>query len=162
MRVLHFLFLLAVAAELSVPAVLGVPMVNTELDRGIAMANVAATLESVFYEQAEQVYSQVKTVLPKISGLSRGEQAALQTKVRICAWRWNWYPALPCEGPLPGFLRRSVQRSLSAEASSGLSTSRGPLPALPGSLYIGERHAFRLDAKFAGDGARHRLVEPVR
>jgi hypothetical protein len=31
-------------------------MVNTELDRGIAMANVAATPQSVFYAQAEEVY----------------------------------------------------------------------------------------------------------
>lgn len=81
MRVLHFLFLLAVAAEISVPAVVGLPMINTELDRGIAMANVAATLESVFYEQAEEVYVQVKTVLPKLAGLTLADEAALQTKV---------------------------------------------------------------------------------
>lgn len=81
MRILHFFFLLAVAAEISLPAALGVPLVNTELDRGIAMANVAATLESVFYEQAEEVYSQVRTVLPKIKGLSRAEHTALETKV---------------------------------------------------------------------------------
>jgi hypothetical protein len=48
MKFLHFIFLLAVAAGIGVPAVLGVPMVNTELDRGIAMANVAATPQSVF------------------------------------------------------------------------------------------------------------------
>ena len=55
MKFLHCIFLLAVAAGISVPAVLGVPMVNTELDRGIAMANVAATPQSVFYVQAEKV-----------------------------------------------------------------------------------------------------------
>src|ERR1017187_8228047 len=53
MKFLHFIFLLAVAAQIGVPAILGVPMVNTELDRGIAMANVAATSQSVFYAQAE-------------------------------------------------------------------------------------------------------------
>jgi len=81
MRVLHALFLLAVAAEISVPAALGLPMIATELDRGIAMANVAATLESVFYEEAEEVYSQVRTVLPKVTGLSPADQTALETKV---------------------------------------------------------------------------------
>ena len=102
MRVLHFIFLLAVAAELSVPAVLGVPMVNTELDRGIAMANVAATLESVFYEQAEQVYSRVRTVLPKISGLSRGEQAALQTKVTDLRMALELVPGATMRKSAPG------------------------------------------------------------
>ena len=81
MRVLHFIFLLAVAAELSVPAVLGVPMVNTELDRGIAMANVAATPQSVFYAQAEQVYVQVRMLLPRIGGLTRTDHTALEAKV---------------------------------------------------------------------------------
>jgi hypothetical protein len=81
MRLLHFIFLLAVAAQISVPAILGVPMVNTELDRGIAMANVAATSQSVFYARAEEVYVQVKTLLPKISGLTWDDDIALRTRV---------------------------------------------------------------------------------
>jgi len=81
MRFLHFIFLLAVAAGIGVPATLGVPMVNTELDRGIAMANVAATSQSVFYAQAEEVYAQVKTLLPKISGLTLDDRIALKTRV---------------------------------------------------------------------------------
>jgi hypothetical protein len=80
MKVLHFIFLLAVAAEIGIPAHLGVPMVNTELDRGIAMATVAATPQSVFYAQAQEVYGQVKTLLPKISGLTREDHLALETK----------------------------------------------------------------------------------
>jgi hypothetical protein len=81
MKCLHFIFLLAVAAEIGVPAKLGVPMVNTELDRGIAMASVAATSQSVFYAQAEEVYVQVRTLLPKISGLSVADHTILATKV---------------------------------------------------------------------------------
>ena len=81
MKFLHFIFLLAVAAEIGVPAKLGVPMVNTELDRGIAMASVAATSQSVFYAQAEEVYAQVRTLLPKISGLSSADHTALAIKV---------------------------------------------------------------------------------
>ncbi len=78
---LHFLFLLVVAAEISVPAVVGLPMLTTELDRGIAMANVAATAESLFYEQAEKVYGQAKTLLPKINGLSPAGHSALETRM---------------------------------------------------------------------------------
>ena len=81
MKFLHFIFLLAVAAEIGVPAILGVPMINTELDRGIAMANVAATVESVFYEQAEEVYVKTRTLLPRISGLSWDDRIALKTRV---------------------------------------------------------------------------------
>jgi hypothetical protein len=81
MRLLHFIFLLAVAAEISVPAFVGLPMISTELDRGIAMANVAATAESVFFTQAEEVYLQVRSVLPKINGLTNDDNATLRTKV---------------------------------------------------------------------------------
>lgn len=81
MRFLHFIFLLAVAAEISVPGILGLPMMKTELDRGIAMANVAATVESVFYEQAEDVYVKARTLLPRISGLSWDDRMALRTRV---------------------------------------------------------------------------------
>ena len=82
MKFLHYLFLLAVAAQIGVPAVLGVPMIATELDRGIAMANVAATSQSVFFTEAEKVYGQVTTLLPKISGLTRADQTVLSTKVK--------------------------------------------------------------------------------
>ncbi|HTT65482.1 MAG TPA: hypothetical protein VMG35_26720 [Bryobacteraceae bacterium] len=81
MKLLHYIFLLAVAAEIGVPAFLGVPMVKTELDRGIAMANVAASEVSVFYTRAEEVYVKVQTLLPKINGLSRDDRAALRMRV---------------------------------------------------------------------------------
>jgi hypothetical protein len=81
MKFLHFIFLLAVAAQIGVPAILGVPMINTELDRGIAMANVAASSQSVFYARAEEVYVQVKTLFPKISGLTLDDRIALKTRV---------------------------------------------------------------------------------
>jgi len=45
------------------------------------MANVAATSQSVFYAQAEEVYVQVKTLLPKISGLTLDDRLALKTRV---------------------------------------------------------------------------------
>jgi hypothetical protein len=81
MKVLHYIFLLVVAAGISVPAAVGLPMINTELDLGIAMANVAATAESIFYEQAEEVYVKARTLLPRISGLTWADQTVLETKV---------------------------------------------------------------------------------
>ena len=95
MRVLHFIFLVAVTAQIGVPAVLGVPMVSTELDRGIAMANVAATLESVFYERAEEVYVQVSTRLPKISGLTFDDRLALKTRVTDLRMALELVPGAP-------------------------------------------------------------------
>jgi len=100
MRFLHFIFLLAVAAEMGVPAVLGVPMVTTELDRGIAMANVAATSQSVFYTQAEEVYAQVKALLPRISGLSLANHTALEAKVTDLRMALELVPGAP--GGRPG------------------------------------------------------------
>src|SRR5580658_6570629 len=105
MKFLHFIFLLAVTAEIGVPAILGVPMVNTELDRGIAMANVAATSQSVFYAQAEKVYVQVKTLLPKISGLTWDDHTALRTRVTDLLMALELVPGAmeraPAGGPVP-------------------------------------------------------------
>lgn len=81
MKLLHFVFLLAAAAEMSVPAWLGAPMLKTELERGIALADVAASTESLFYSQAEEVYGKVNKLLPNISGLSRDERAVLTARV---------------------------------------------------------------------------------
>jgi hypothetical protein len=77
----HLVFLLVVAAGATVPSFVGVPLIDTELDRGIAMANVAASAQSVFYSQATEVYGKVQTLLPRIRGLSGSEHAALAAKV---------------------------------------------------------------------------------
>ena len=81
MRFLHHVFLLVAAAEISVPAILGVAMINKELDRGIAMASVAATSQSLFFAEAEEVYVRVKRVLPRVSGLKNTDHSALATRV---------------------------------------------------------------------------------
>jgi uncharacterized protein (DUF3084 family) len=39
-------------------------ILETELDRGLALANVAATRRSTFYEQAETIYARSKELLP--------------------------------------------------------------------------------------------------
>ena len=95
MKFLHFIFLLAVTAQIGVPAVLGVALVNTELDRGIAMANVAATSQSLFYAPAEEVYVQVSTRLPKISGLTFDDRLALKTRVTDLRMALELVPGAP-------------------------------------------------------------------
>jgi hypothetical protein len=96
---------------ISVPVLLGVTMVNTELDRGIALANVAATPQSVFYTQAERVYGQVNTLLPRISGLNRADRSARRTKVT------NLRMALEL---VPGATERKFAPSVSAAPAANL------------------------------------------
>ena len=59
-----------------------VRILHTDLDRGLALANVAATRQSVFRTQAEAVYARVKALLPKISGLDREEFSQLEGKLK--------------------------------------------------------------------------------
>ena len=81
MRILHAVFLLAVATGMALPARLGVPLVGQELDRGIVMAGVASTTQSVFYVRAQEVYSGARAVLPNIHGITREQHEGLNAKV---------------------------------------------------------------------------------
>jgi hypothetical protein len=82
MWLLHLIFLFAVAAEIPIPASLGQRIIHMELDRGLALANVAATEQSVFCLQAEKIYAGVKALLPKISGMDEHGRAELEARVR--------------------------------------------------------------------------------
>ena len=59
-----------------------VRIINADLDRSLALANVAATRQSVFLRQAEAMYLRAKNLLPRLSGLTRDEQANLEAKVK--------------------------------------------------------------------------------
>ena len=59
-----------------------VRILTAELERSLAMANVAATKHSVFRAQAEAVYSRAKALLPKICRLTGDEQAELEAKLK--------------------------------------------------------------------------------
>jgi hypothetical protein len=59
-----------------------VRILDSELDRALALANVAATRQSVFRAQAEGVYTRAKALLPRISGLDSEERAGLERKVK--------------------------------------------------------------------------------
>jgi hypothetical protein len=59
-----------------------VRIVHADLDRALALANVAATRRSVFRAQAEAVHRRAKALLPRVSGLDRTEQAELEWKLK--------------------------------------------------------------------------------
>jgi hypothetical protein len=59
-----------------------VRILNAELERSLALANVAATRHSVFRAEAEAVYSRARALLPKISGVTADEQAELEAKIK--------------------------------------------------------------------------------
>ena len=57
-------------------------ILSTELDRGLALANVAANSQSVFRAQAEVIYTRTKALLPKLGGWDAGELAVLEGKLK--------------------------------------------------------------------------------
>ena len=57
-------------------------LVRRELDRGLALANVAATKDSPLYAQAEEIYEIVKAWLPLIIGMERAEHSQLEVRLR--------------------------------------------------------------------------------
>lgn len=57
-------------------------LVHRELDRGLTLANVAATQESPLCRRAERAQQMVKAWLPLISGLDREERLELELKLR--------------------------------------------------------------------------------
>lgn len=59
-----------------------VRILNADLERGLALASVAATRHSVFRSQAEGVYKCAKTLLPELSGLTADELAQLEAKLK--------------------------------------------------------------------------------
>ena len=59
-----------------------VRIISADLDRSLALANVAATRESVFLRQAEAMYLRAKNLLPRLTGLTSDEQADLEAKVK--------------------------------------------------------------------------------
>ena len=55
---------------------------RTDLERGLALANVAATRQSVFRSEAEEIYVRTKALLPHLSGLDQDERMRLEAKLR--------------------------------------------------------------------------------
>ncbi len=57
-------------------------LIRRELERGIALANVAAGSGSPFHGQAEQTYRKVCLLLLKSPEMNRGERARIEATLR--------------------------------------------------------------------------------
>jgi hypothetical protein len=57
-------------------------LARRELDRGLTLADVAATKESPLHAQAEKAYRKVKALLPRISGLDRDQYREFESKLK--------------------------------------------------------------------------------
>jgi hypothetical protein len=57
-------------------------LVRRELDRGVALANVATAKDSPLYAKAESTYSSVKLLLPKIGAVSQDERRELEVELK--------------------------------------------------------------------------------
>ncbi|MGC9946787.1 MAG: hypothetical protein ABSF64_10505 [Bryobacteraceae bacterium] len=69
-----------------------VRILNADLERGLALAGVAATRHSVFRTQAEAIYNRAKALLPNLSGLTADELAELQAKLKDLAMALDLVP----------------------------------------------------------------------
>ena len=59
-----------------------VNLVRRELERGLTLADLAATKESALYAQAERVYQTAKAWLPLVSGLNRHQRGELESRLK--------------------------------------------------------------------------------
>jgi hypothetical protein len=59
-----------------------VRILNADLERSLALANVAATRRSIFRMQAEAMYTRARTLLPELSGATADELAELESKLK--------------------------------------------------------------------------------
>lgn len=57
-------------------------LVSRELDRGLALVDVAATRTSPLFAQAEKAYDTAKAIFPRISDLSGGDCLHLKSRLK--------------------------------------------------------------------------------
>jgi hypothetical protein len=68
--------------------------VRRELDRGLTLAQVAATKQSPFYDQAQKTYVLATRLLPKIGGLTPRDRRELEARLKDLQVALE---LLPCE-----------------------------------------------------------------
>ena len=69
-----------------------VRILNSELERSLALANVAATRHSLFRSQAERMRSVAERLLPRLSDITAGERAELDRKLKELAMALDLVP----------------------------------------------------------------------
>jgi hypothetical protein len=57
-------------------------ILDGEIERGLALGNVAASQRSAFYAQAEAVYRGTSALLAKITGLNSDDLSSLERKLK--------------------------------------------------------------------------------
>ena len=72
-------------------------LVSRELDRGLALVDVAATRTSPLFAQAEKAFDTARAILPRISDLSEGDRLRLESSVKELRSRIDEVAAV-CEG----------------------------------------------------------------
>ncbi|MBZ5620636.1 MAG: hypothetical protein LAQ69_18215 [Acidobacteriia bacterium] len=69
-------------------------LIQPELDRGMALANVAASKGSPLYAQAEKVYETVMMLVLRIAGLRRRDRVRAERKLKELRLALDQVPAL--------------------------------------------------------------------
>lgn len=57
-------------------------LVSRELDRGLALVDVAATRTSPLFAKAEEAHDMARAILPRISDLSEGDRLRLESRLK--------------------------------------------------------------------------------
>ena len=57
-------------------------ILNSELDRSLALGNVAASRQSSFYAEASAAYARTRALLSKIAGLDVDQRTVLERKLK--------------------------------------------------------------------------------
>ena len=80
-------------------------LVLREWDRGMTLADAATTKASPLYAQAETAYATVASLLPRIVGLSEGEQRDLEGKLSELQAALDNLPSRPVQHSTAGTIR---------------------------------------------------------
>src|SRR5579862_3690817 len=67
-------------------------ILNADLERSLALANVAAGKHSVFRAQADASYNRAKALVPRMSGLAPDELAELEARLKELAMALDLVP----------------------------------------------------------------------
>lgn len=68
-------------------------LILRELDRALTLADVAVNRESAFYDEAENAYRKVLTLLPKAPDMCQGDRARIDGKIEELRFRLDQLPA---------------------------------------------------------------------
>ena len=80
-------------------------LVHRELERGLALADVATTKRSPLYGQAERAYTTVKALMPRIAGWTESERRELEGTLRELRAALDQLPDRQVQRSMAGSIR---------------------------------------------------------